>query len=86
MNSNPVRDVTPIVGLVQLSNGEEFERDQRKATSTRLLGATTLEEGDLRFCSRLESVYSNLTNDQCLCLASKHNLSTTIHYDITTCV
>ena len=31
INSNPVRDVTPIVGLVQLSNGEEFERDQRKS-------------------------------------------------------
>ena len=93
MKSNPLRDVTPIVGLVQLPNGEEYEREHRESYLYETLGGNNsrvamqelLEEGDLRFRSRLVSVYFNLTNDQCLRLASKHNLSTTIHHDITTC-
>ena len=43
MKRNPSRDVTPIVGLVQLADGEEFQEDKKIPTCTRHLEVTTRE-------------------------------------------
>ena len=43
-----------------------------------------MDEEDLRFRTRLVSVYCHLTDNQALRLASKHNLATTVHHEMTT--
>ena len=93
MKRNPSRDVTPIVGLVQLADGVEFQEDHRDNYLYETLGGNNsrvamqqlLDEEDLRFRTRLVSVYSHLNDSQALRLASKHNLATSVHHDMTTC-
>ena len=93
MKRNPSRDVTPIVGLVQLQNGEEFQEDRKEGYLYETLGGNNsrvamqelLKEDDLRFRTRLVSVYCHLTDSQALRLASKHNLATSVHHEMTTC-
>ena len=92
MKRNPSRDVTPVVGLVQLPDGEGFQEDQKETYLYETLGDNNsrvamqelLDEEDLRFRTRLVSVYSHLTDSQALRLASKHNLATSIHHEMTT--
>ena len=92
MKKNPSRDVTPIVGLVQLQDGEEFVEDHKESYLYETLGGNNsrvamqelLKEEDLQFRTRLVSVYCHLTDNQALRLASKHNLATSIQIDITT--
>ena len=92
MKRNPSRDVTPIVGLVQLPDGERFQEYHKETYLYETLGGNNsrvamqelLEEEDLRFRSRLVSVYCHLTDNQALRLASKHNLATTVHHDMIT--
>ena len=92
MKRNPSRDVTPIVGLVQLPDGEEFQEDHKETYLYETLGGNNsrvamqelLDEEDLRFRTRLVSVYCHLTDSQALRLASKHNLATSVHHEMTT--
>ena len=92
MKRNPSRDVTPIVGLVQLADGEEFQEDKKDTYLYETLGGNNLrvamqellDEDDLRFRTRLVSVYCHLTDNQALRLASKHNLATSVHHEMTT--
>ena len=92
MKRNPSRDVTPIVGLVQLPDGEEFQEDRKDIYLYETLGGNNsraamqelLDEEDLRFRTRLVSVYCHLTDNQALRLASKHNLATSVHHEMTT--
>lgn len=92
MKRNPSRDVTLIVGLVQLADGEEFQEDRKESYLYKTLGSNNsrvamqqlLEEEDFRFRTRLVSVYCHLSDNQSLRLASKHNLATSVHHDITT--
>jgi hypothetical protein len=92
MKRNPSRDVTPVVGLVQLQDEEEFQEERRESYLYETLGGNNsrvamqelLKEEDLRFRTRLVSVYCHLTDNQALRLASKHNLATSVHHDMTT--
>ena len=94
MKRNPSRDVTPIVamGLVQLLDGEEFQEDCKDIYLYETLGGNNsrvamqelLDEEDLQFRTRLVSVYCHLTDNQALQLASKHNLATSVHHEMTT--
>ena len=92
MKRNPSRDVTPIVGLVQLPEGESFHQEQKETYLYETLGGNNsrvamqelLEEDDLGIRTRLVSVYFGLSDNQALRLASKHNLATSIHHDMTT--
>ena len=92
MKSNPSRDVTPIVGLVWLPDGEEFQEDRKNTYLYKTLGGNNsrvamqelLDEDDLRFRTRLVSVYCHLTDNQALRLASKHNLATSVHHEMST--
>lgn len=92
MKRNPSRDVTPIVGLVQLADGEEFQESRKDTYLYETLGGNNsrvamqelLAEDDLRFRTRLVSVYSHLTDNQALRLASKHNLAASVHHDMST--
>ena len=92
MKRNPSRDVTPIVGLVKLLDGEEFQEDRKDIYLYETLGGNNsrvamqelLDEEDLRFRTRLVSVYCHLTDNQALRLASKHNLATSVHHEMTT--
>ena len=43
-----------------------------------------LEEDHLGIRTRLVSVYCGLSDNQALRLASKHNLATSVHHDMTT--
>ena len=90
MKRNPSRDITPIVGLVQLPVGEEFQ-DHKETYLYETLGGNNsrvamqvLLDEDLRFRTRLVSVYCHLTDSQALSLASKHNLATSVHHEMTT--
>jgi hypothetical protein len=38
MKRNPSRDITPIVGVVQLQDGEEFQEDRRESYLCETLG------------------------------------------------
>ena len=89
MKRNPSRDVTPIVGLVQLQHVEEFQEDHKDIYLYETLGGNNSrvamqDEEDLRFRTRLVSVYCHLTDNQALRLASKHNLATSVHHEMTT--
>lgn len=92
MKRNPSRDVTPIVGLVQLSDGEEFDEARKDLYLYETLGGNNsrvamqelLKVDELHFRTRLVSVYSHLTDNQALRLASKHNLATSVHHEMTT--
>ena len=92
MKKNPSRDVTPIVGLVQLPDGEQFQENCKDVYLYETLGGNNsrvamqelLDEEDLRFRTRLVSVYCHLTDNQALRLASKHNLATTVHHEMIT--
>ena len=91
MKRNLSRDVTLIVGLIQLSNGEEFQEHRKNTYLYETLGGNNsrvaiqelLNEDDLRFRTRLVSIYCHLTDNQALRLASKHNLATSIHHEMT---
>ena len=74
MKRNPSRDVTPIVGLVQLQDGEELGGNNSRVAMQELL-----EEEDLQFRTGLVSI----TDNQALRLASKHNLATSVHHEMT---
>ena len=74
MKRNPSRDVTPVVGLVQLPDGEDFQEDHKETYLYETLGGNNsrvamqelLDEEDLRFRTQLVSVYSHLTDSQAL--------------------
>ena len=86
------RCYTPIVGLVWLPDGEEFQEDRKNTYLYETLGGNNsrvamqelLDEDDLRFRTRLVSVYCHLTDNQALRLASKHNLATSVHHEMST--
>ena len=92
MKRNPSRDVTPIVGLVQLPEGESFHEERKETYLYETLGGDNsrmamqelLDEDDLGIRTRLVSVYCGLCDNQVLQLASKHNLATSVHHDMTT--
>lgn len=61
MKRNPSRDVTPIVGLVQLPDGEIFQKEKKETYLYETLGGNNsrvamkelLDDDDLRFSTRL---------------------------------
>lgn len=92
MKRNPSRDVTPIVGLVQLADGEDFQKSRKDTYLYETLGGNNLrvamqellDEDDLQFRTRLVSVYCHLTENEALRLASKHNLAASVHHEMIT--
>lgn len=93
MLKNPSKDVTPLVGLVVLGDGEEFDEQRKESYMYETLGGNNSrvalqelvkESDDPRFRMRLASVYRGLTDDQALRLAAKHNAVTSLHHAIST--
>ena len=86
MLANPTTDVAPMIGLVHIQPGEEFDRRHPEAYTFETLGGnksrTALVEllqenadlaADPRFSKRMVSVYCNLTDEEAQLLAIKQN-------------
>lgn len=77
---------------MQLPDGDEFQKDHKEiylyevmsGNNSRAAMQELLDDEDLQFRTRLVSVYCHLTDNQALRLASKHNLATSVHHNMTT--
>ena len=87
MVKNPSKDATPLVGMVVLKDGEEFDEKHKESYQYETLGGNNSrvalqqllkESDDPRFRTRLVSIYQRLTDDEALRLAAKHNAVTVI--------
>ena len=93
MVKNPSKDATPLVGLIVLGDGEEFDEERKESYEYETLGGNNSrvalqqlvkERDDPRFRTRLVSVYQGLTDDEALRLAAKHNAVTSLHHAVST--
>lgn len=93
MLRNPSKDATPLVGLVVLGEDQEFDEELAESYEYETLGGNNSrvalqqlvkESNDPRFRTRLASVYKNLSDDEALRLAAKHNAVTSLHHAVST--
>ena len=97
MLANPTTDVAPMIGLVRLQPGVEFDNLHPEAYTYETLGgnnsrtalAELLEENeqvkaDPRYSRRLVSVYCNLTDEEAQLVAVKHNRQQSFVHQMTT--
>lgn len=97
MLANPTTDVAPMIGLVRLQPGVEFDNLHPEAYTYETLGgnnsrtalAELLEENeqvkaDPRYSRHLVSVYCNLTDEEAQLVAVKHNRQQSFVHQMTT--
>ena len=93
MLKNPSKDATPLVGLVVLEKHQEFDAKLAELYEYETLGGNNSrvalqqlvkESDDPTFRTRLASVYKNLSDDEALRLAAKHNAVTSLHHAVST--
>lgn len=97
MLENPTSDVAPMIGLVFLIDGEQFDQQHPEAYSYEVIGGNNsrkalqelIEEhphlaSEKPYCQWPVSVYSNLTDEQAQHLAIKHNRATHFTHAMTT--
>ena len=93
MKSNPSTDVAPIVGIVLLPEGEQFQETQKESYQYETIGGNNSRaaladlvenEDNPIFRTRLVSVYHGLTDTEALRLAARHNSATSLHHAMTT--
>ena len=92
MQKNPSKDTAPIVGLVVLQEGQEFVEDKESYeyetlggnNSREALQQLLKEDEGFQGRTRLVAVYNNLTDEEALRLASKHNLATSLTHGVST--
>ena len=97
MLENPTSDVAPMIGLVFLTNGEQFDRQHPEAYIYEVIGGNNsrkalqelIEEhphlaSEKPYCQWPVSVYSSLTDEQAQHLAIKHNRATHFTHAMTT--
>ena len=84
--ANPTTDVTPMIGLLTLGDGEVFDRLHPEAYTYETLGGNNSRTALTQLCReredlaadewyvrRMVSVYINLTDEEAQYLAIKHN-------------
>lgn len=94
---NPTMDVAPMIGLVCLRTGEEFDRLHPEAYTYETLGGnnsrTALSEllqenpeltADPRYTKHMVSVYCNLSDEEAQLLGVKHNRQQSFVHQTTT--
>ena len=97
MVENPTTDVAPLIGLLVLPEREVFDKLNPDAYMYETLGGnnsrTALDElcrerpelaSNLRFSTRMVSVYTNLSAQQAQYLAVKHNRQQSFVHQMTT--
>ena len=93
MLENPSSDSAPIVALVCLKDGEDFEPSKSHTYNYETIGGNNsrqalqeinAESNDPLYRTRLVSVYKGLSDQQTRRLAAKHNHATSLHHDMTT--
>ena len=94
MQDNPTTLVSPIVGLVSLNSGDEYDNRHPNSYEYETIGGNNsriaLQELSAQFpnnqCfkTRLVAVYVGLSDDDALRLASKHNRATSFTHSMTT--
>ena len=97
MLENPTSDVAPMIGLVFLTNGEQFDRQHPEAYIYEVIGGNNsrkalqelIEEhphlaSEKPYCQWPVNVYSSLTDEQAQHLAIKHNHATHFTHAMTT--
>jgi hypothetical protein len=97
MLENPTRDVQPLLCIVRLKDGEEFDENVKEAYSYETIGGNNSREAlqqllaenpELKrkktYSHRLCSVYTKMPQALALRLASKHNRASGITHDMCT--
>lgn len=97
MLENPTRDVQPLLCLVRLNDGEDFDDKVKEGYSYDTIGGNNSREAIQQLLSekpelkkkkmysyRLCSVYTRMPNELALRLASKHNRASGFTHDMTT--
>lgn len=97
MLANPTNDVAPMIGLLRVRKDEEFDSIHPEAYTYETLGGNNsrvalselLDEHpnlrtDNRYTNRVVSVYRNLSDEQALLLAVKHNRQQSFVHSTTT--
>ena len=93
MLENPSSDSAPIVALVCLKDGEDFDASKSHTYHYETIGGNNsrqaLQELNAEcnhplYRTRLVSVYKGLSDQQARRLAAKHNHATSLHHDMTT--
>ena len=97
MLENPTRDVQPLLCIVRLKDDEEFDESLKEGYMYETIGGNNSREAIQQLLSekpelkkkklyshRLCSVYTRMSTDLALRLASKHNRASAFTHDMTT--
>lgn len=97
MLENPTRDVQPLLCIVRLKNGEEFDENIKEGYTYETIGGNNsreaiqqllIEKPELKkkktYSHRLCSVYARMPPELALRLASKHNRASGFTHEMST--